>query len=338
MEAVQIATIDSRSGSKHPSLDERIRIAIAEETGCQSSPVRICFTGRVRKGSWKIRGLQIAAARRNWNAVYELGHGDVSKYDLFCVVKKPDEKILSFLRKMGAPIVYDVVDNWAQPEDGLRVRGVASARELFREKFAQIKAYSYIFPNRTMKEHCRSLVPHATYIYHHYWPGIRVNPIREQVHTVGYEGNPRYLGPWEEIARELCTKMGWKFVINPEDSSVIDIGLAARGGDDDNFLSNTYKSNVKLANFYGAGTPCVVSAKEVSYHETDNGDVRFFANRDQLARQLESLRGYEVRKAIQDRFLREREKYSIANISAAYEAYFLDVLRRLGDQPVSLEG
>lgn len=321
-------TVDS--DPKRPTLDPSLFEAIEAQTGRPESPVKVCFTGRVRKGSWKIRGLQIAACRRNWHASYELNSSEIGKYDLFCVVKKPDDSILKMLTKSGATVVYDIVDPWAQPEDGIKISDVSNARELFAGLFDRVKASSYIFANRTMKQHLRPLVPHGTFIYHHYWPNVSLNPIRDKVDVVGYEGNPRYLGEWADTLRAACDRRGWKFVINPTNLTDIDIGIIARGSEDDNFLSNNYKSNVKLANFYGAGTPCLVSAKEMSCHETDEGDVRFFSTSEELDAQLEQLTDYHVRKAVHERFLRIRNTYSIRTIANLFDVYFQEVLRNLG--------
>lgn len=321
-------TVDS--DPKRPNLDPALFKAIEEQTGRPDSPIKVCFTGRVRKGSWKIRGLQIAASRRNWDAPYELNKLEIGKYDLYCVVKKPDDAILKMLTKSGATVVYDIVDPWAQPQDGIQVGDVNAARELFTGYFDRLKASSYIFANRTMKQHLRPLVPHGTFIYHHYWPNVSLNPIRDKVEVVGYEGNPRYLGEWESALHDACNRRGWRFVVNPANLTDIDIGIIARGGEDDNFLSNNYKSNVKLANFYGAGTPCLVSAKEMSCHEIDEGDVRFFSTPEELDFQFDQLSDCRVRKAIHERFLRIRERYSIRTISNLFEVYFQDVLRNLG--------
>jgi glycosyltransferase involved in cell wall biosynthesis len=96
-------------------------------------------------------------------------------------------------------------------------------------------------------------------------------------------------------------------------------------------MAQRYKSNVKLANFYGAGIPCLVGADEVAYRETDNGEVRFFATPQELVERLDELRPHATRLRIHRSFLAIRGEYSLAAIADRYEAY----LRRLAAQRVA---
>jgi glycosyltransferase involved in cell wall biosynthesis len=146
--------------------------------------------------------------------------------------------------------------------------------------------------------------------------------IRERAAVVGYEGAAAYLGPWRGVVEAACRKLGLQFVVNPTDLRSIDIGLAARGGVHASTMARRYKSNVKLANFYGAAIPCVVDDGEVSYHETDDGSVRFFTTEQQLVEQLAELRSYETRLRIHQSFLETRERYTLEAIAAQYDEYF----------------
>jgi hypothetical protein len=113
----------------------------------------------------------------------------------------------------------------------------------------------------------------------------------------------------------------------------VDLGIAARGGVHDSFLANMYKSNVKLANCYGAGLPCVMTAKDRSYHETDQGDVRFFANASQLETQIDALLDYETRRRTQERFVAMRGDFAIAQMADVFERFFMALLRRYQSAP-----
>ena len=129
---------------------------------------------------------------------------------------------------------------------------------------------------------------------------------------------------------EACGLRGWNFEINPVDITKVDIGIAVRGGEHDSFLANRYKSNVKLANFIGAGIPCIVGDKERSYHETDEGSVRFFQTPAQLARHLDALVPAPARQVVRDRFIKARERYQLSTISEQYEAFFRGLMSMHG--------
>jgi len=146
-------------------------------------------------------------------------------------------------------------------------------------------------------------VPNPVTIYHHHKPWLKPTTIKQRPEIVGYEGNAEYLGEWADTAKMICAEIGMRFAVNPEDFQHIDIGFAARGGPHGSLMASRYKSNVKLANFYGAGIPCVMQASEVSYRETDNGKVLFFTNPDQLRLCLKQLMFHSTRFAIHCSFI-----------------------------------
>lgn len=295
------------------------------------SPVNVCFTSRSSAGAWQIRGEQIASTRSNWKALNKPSDKDLEQCDLVCFVKKPDSKTIDRARKMGKPIVFDIVDSWAQPDDGLEYTDLGMARELFGRSWKEIKADGYIFPTRRMQDDLGSLVQNKITIYHHYWPQIQENPIREHVKVIGYEGAD-YLGDWLPLIEQACFKREIKFVANPQNYTDLDIVVLARGGEHGNFLARNYKSNVKLANAYGSGTPALVHFKEMSAHDTDFGDVLFFTDQPgSFERQLDNLiNSHALRKKIHENFLRTAPLFHIKNISNQFEGFFLRILEKHG--------
>lgn len=291
-----------------------------------SSPLSVCFSSRSSAGAWQIRGEQIAATRSNWEAINKPSDDDLRRFDLFCFVKKPDPKIIERVRKIGKPIVFDIVDSWAQPEDGLKYRDIHAVRELFHPLWKQINADGYIFPTRRMHRDLGSLIVNGVTIYHHYWPQIQKNSVRETVKIIGYEGAD-YLGEWRALIEKACSGRGIQFVANPENYTDLDIVVLARGGEHGSFLAKNYKSNVKLANAYGSGTPALVHVDEMSAHDTDNGDVLFFTNQlGSFERQLDRLVGdYGLRKNIHHNFLSAAHQFDIKNIAYQFERFFLKI-------------
>ncbi len=296
-----------------------------------ASPLKVCFTSRSSAGAWQIRGQQIAAMRSNWIAINKPSDKDIEQCDLVCIVKKPDPKTIERARKMGKPIVFDIVDSWAQPEDGLKYTDAGQARELFSRAWRAIHADGYIFPTRRMHEDLGTLVREKITIYHHYWPQIQKNPVREHVCVIGYEGAD-YLGDWLPLIEQACAQRGIQFVANPRNYTDLDIVILARGGEHGNFLARNYKSNVKLANAYGSGTPALVHFKEMSAHDTDCGDVLFFTDQaGSFERQLDTLiNSHALRKTIHENFLRAAPRFHIKNISNQFEGFFLKILEQQG--------
>jgi hypothetical protein len=291
--------------------------------------VRVLFTSKSSAGTWQIRGEQIAATRSNWVAKNEPTDEDVMACDLLCVVKKPVGEVIERARALGKPIVYDIVDSWAQPEDGLKYASVAAARELFGPAWRALQADGYIFPTRRMQLDLGGLVAHGITIYHHCWPQIERNPMRERIGTVGYEGGD-YLGEWRGLLEVACARRGLRFVANPASFTELDIVVLARGGEHGSFLARSYKSNVKLANAYGSGTPALVHIDEMSAHDTDTGDVLFFTSQPgSFERQLDLLlTDADLRHRIHRNFLAAAPRFHISNIAGQFEGFFLDVLQR----------
>ncbi|RMG18336.1 MAG: hypothetical protein D6731_02295 [Planctomycetota bacterium] len=292
------------------------------------SPVRVLFCGRNRAASWEIRGAQVAATRHEWVAQQDLDAVELDRFDVACVVKRPHPLDVERLRARGLLVVYDVLDSWAQPDDGLRCTTRAAARDLFATRWRPFRFDAFVFANRCMQADLGALVPVSSTIYHHHWPGLRPAPLRERARTVGYVGAPHYLGPWRAVLEEQCAALGLSFLVNPPRFADIDIGVAVRGGVHDSLLANRYKSNVKLANFYAAGIPCLAGAKEHAAHEVDTGDVRFFVDPEQLRRGLEALLDPTERARVRARFLAASEHGTLARVAERYESFFLSLLRR----------
>ena len=287
------------------------------------SSVSVLFTSKSSAGSWQIRGQQISCMRSNWKAINKPTESDVAKCDILCVVKKPDLNIIDLARKMGKIIVYDIVDSWAQPDDGQKYTNKELARDFFARAWEQINADAYIFPTRRMQDDLGLLVKKSITIYHHHWPQIGLNPLRQKVRTLGYEGAD-YLGEWFPIIENICKMNDIEFVMNPTNYNDLDLVVLVRGGVHGNFLSRNYKSNVKLANAYASGTPALVHYDEMSAHDTDNGDVLFFSNSaDSFERQLNRLiHDLTLRQKIHENFLDFSKQYAISHIANQYESFF----------------
>lgn len=314
----------SRTAAANPGLDHIRRHHVP-----MPSPVRALFTSRSSAGAWQVRGEQLAAMRTSWRAVNEPSDADIAGCDLLCVVKRPDMRVIERARAQGKAIVFDIVDSWAQPADGLRCNGLEDARALFRRAWEALGADGYIFPTRRMAQDLGPLVRTGVTIYHHHWPQLAPRPVRPCVRTVGYEGAD-YLGPWHARIELACAGRGLRFVANPGDYTELDVVVLVRGGVHGNFLARRYKSNVKLANAYGAGIPALAHVDEMSAHDTDGGDVLFFTDRPgSFERQLDRLcASHALRQSIHERFREQAGRYRVERVAASFEDFFLHVLRQ----------
>jgi hypothetical protein len=310
-----------------------VDVEILKKNTTKISSARVCFCSRSTAGSWEIRGRQIAKMRSNWQAIDSGSPIDIQAFDLFCMVKKVDKPLLQRIQAAGKPVVFDIVDSWKQPLEGLIFRNKAMVRWLFKKKWAAINANGYIFPNRTMYDDLNTLVPNSTIIYHHYRPSIAINPIRPTVLKVGYEGAP-FLGHWKKHIQKICAIRGVEFVINPERLADIDIVILVRGGRHASFMATNYKSNVKIANAFGSGTPVLAHENEASVRETGIDHIKFFNDQKGSFEQKldELIADLTLRVSIHEAFKKAATKVSISEIADQTEVFFQKVLLQSVDK------
>lgn len=275
-----------------------------------------------------MRADQIASMRPEWDAFgkHDFTPTLLENYDVVCIIKRFDLSLALHANAIGTAVIYDPVDPWIQPCDGLVNSSISQVLDYFHNFFDGLPVDGVIFPNRKMMEDHGHLMPNATTIYHHYRQNTQPIKIRKTAEVIGYEGRPEYLGPWEHRVEELAKKLGLSFVINPRHLGLCDIGFAARGGLHGSLMASRYKSNVKLANLMGAGIPAIVQSDEQSYREVDNGFVEFFTDEHQLEDTLRRILPYERRLEIHNSFLADREPYSLDAIANEYETYFQNVI------------
>lgn len=251
--------------------------------------MKILVTGRGTSGSFEIRGRQLGAAI---GATVEACATKPKGFDLAIVVKRCPSDLLHRLRQAGVPIVYDVVDGWPQPAGNLWDRGQCLA--WLRGKVAELNPVGIVAATRAMAEDCAEFGLPVLALPHHARPGQRRNPLRERVRTVGYEGGEQYLGRWRGVLERECDARGWAFWVNPPALADLDIVVAMREAD--GYAPRKWKSNCKLGNAQGSGTPSVMN-REAGYLETA-GPEQLFADTDaELRDALDALTPHEARRA-----------------------------------------
>lgn len=288
--------------------------------------MRVLFASARDTGAFQVRAKQVAAMRPDWRAQTTLDGAEDA--DLVVIVKWIGGDWPMRLRELGKPVVIDPLDFWAQPMDSLMYEDDVGAEFLWRCYVEQLPPVAgVIFATDAMQQTLHHVLPvPSAVIYHHYRPGIAVNPVRDTVQAIVYEGDPRFIDEWAAPVSQICNGRGWKFLVNPKGGLADgDIALVVRGRQWRGALERNFKSNVKLANCYGSGTPCV-AWPEASILETAAHEVRLFANLAALAGHIEDLASYEVRKATSEAFLKASEPFAVERVAQRYEEFFAHVL------------
>lgn len=254
--------------------------------------MKILVTGRGTGGSWAIRGAQIGVAIGA--AVFPKAL-EVAKYDLAVLVKRPEPDLLERLHRARVPIVWDIVDAWPQPTGNEWSR--ARCLDWLRESVQMIMPVGIVAATQAMAEDCRRFSVPVLALPHHARPRQRVNPIRP-INVVGYEGGKQYLGHWVPAIKRECTERGWQFVVNPTELADVDIVLALR--DCRGYAPRNWKSNVKLANAQGSGTP-VICNREAGYIETASGAEQWADTAEELSAAFDALTPMGIRREAAER-------------------------------------
>lgn len=233
-------------------------------------------TGRGSSGSWQIRGIQ-------------LGDAIGAKVQINAV--SPGELTILVKRSIGLRrVVWDVVDAWPQPF-GNEWDKVKCLRWMDAQ-IATIRPIGIVAATQQMANDCAWYKVPVLALPHHCRPGIERNPVRKEVKKVGYEGGEHYLGKWLPLLQKECLARGWQFVMSPDRLADLDIVVALR--DADGYAPANWKSNVKLANAQGSGTP-VICSPEAGYRETASGAERWVESPEDLTHAFDSLTSYDHR-------------------------------------------
>lgn len=250
------------------------------------------MTGSGRSGSWQIRAEQLGRAI-GATVKPQATLSDCQRADVIIAVKRVPQATLKAIKDSGKPWLWDLVDLWPQPEGNAWTleQAIHYVRRLCLETWNPTAA---IWPTQCMGDDIR--YP-GRVLYHHARPGIRQNPIRKTIRTIGYEGSPDYLSGWINPILKQCEARGWNFLVNASHLADLDIVLAVRGDEYDGHAPRRWKSNVKLANAQGSGTP-IICQRESGYIETQAGVEVFIDSPVDLGSAFDSLLDWDRRKKI----------------------------------------
>ena len=222
---------------------------------------------------------------------------DISHADVVVVTKKLHRGLAEALR--GKLWLFDAVDFYPQPL--CTTWGKDQAVSWVKDQIAQYSPTAVIWPNQRMMNDCGGDIPDIV-IRHHHRPNIQRNPIRENVAVVGYEGSIKYLGRWGHALRDECQARGWELRTNPKALSELDIVVAFRDAPFNGYAQRHWKSNVKLANAHGSGTP-FIGPREDGYIETASGLELWTNEPGGLRDAFDRLTGRHHREQVQKGFI-----------------------------------
>jgi hypothetical protein len=258
--------------------------------------VKVLFTGTGTSGSWQIRGMQMAAAL-GARAIPRATSAQCREADVIVAVKRVPADLLAEIRSSGRPWLWDVVDAYPQPACGTWNK--EEALQWLRQRVAELGPTEVIWPNRRMQQDAG--IP-GLVLYHHHRPAIRINPIRARIEAVGYEGSPAYIAGWRAEIEAECARIGARFVVNPTQLADVDVVLAMRDTKHAGYPQRHWKSNVKLANAHGSGTP-FIGMPEDAYMETRTGAEYWATTPQEIGPALGWLASQSAREEVQERFL-----------------------------------
>lgn len=273
--------------------------------------MNILITGRGTSGSFQIRGHQLGEAI---GATVLPKAIDIGPFDLAVVVKRPEPDLVRRIHAADVPLVWDIVDAWPQPQGNAWTRDECVA--WLRQQVQQIRPAGIVAATEAMAADCAEFGVPVLILPHHARPGQAINPIREQVRTVAYQGGEQYIQQWGRVVAEACARRGLTWLVNPDALDEADILVAVR--DQSAYAPRCWKSNVKLANAQGTGTP-IICSREAGYLETAAGGVLFVDEPAEFGAALDWLLPQSTRRAYSTSLLASAP--SLESIAARYRAW-----------------
>jgi hypothetical protein len=295
--------------------------------------MKILITGRGTGGSFQVRGVQLGHAI-GATVIPNASDRDIRAHDLVILVKRPAAGLVERIHAAGKPLVWDVVDAWPQPEGNRWTK--QQCLEWLAERIKTIKPHAIVAATAEMfgdalrvsaemfGDFPRSM-PRTLWLPHHARQDQPVNPVREHVQTIGYEGGLKYLEGWLPVIKAECDRRRWRFVPAAGQLAELDIVLALRT--DAGYAPRHWKSNVKLANAQATGTP-IVCYREAGYLETDSGAGAHWADTPiELTRAFDALTAHDTRARSSAALLRDGATFVTLNRIAGEYTRWLSALK-----------
>lgn len=274
--------------------------------------MRILIVGADGKGSFEMRGRQLGHAI-GARVTLSPSPRDFDWADVIVLVKRAAAIWGERARLSGVPVVWDVVDFWKQPDENQ-----TPITDLIVRVFAvrdAIGAKTLIGATEAMATDIGGVcVPHHCRI------GLEPAPPRRDVGmlVVGYEGQPKYLGPWRSELEYACADLALHFVVNPPDLRSVDVVVALRGGRSDGDVCRRWKSGVKYANALVAGRP-ILAQETAGFEDVNPVGLTIDGSIDVRAR-LVALTAMPLRTEAYQVGVRRAGEFSLQTVARKYRS------------------
>ncbi len=280
---------------------------------------RILFVGSEGRGSWKMRGQQMARALKA-RATQEPTADDWAWAQVVVLVKRAGVTVRV---PRSIPVIWDALDFWAQPDDN----GKPAIDLIEQAGWAAVNAGASMIICAT-EAMARDIGRIGTlYIPHHCRLGLVPTPIRRAAKVVAYDGNTRYLGAWQRALEAACARLGVAFEINPKDLSQVDALVAFRDGRWDGWACRQWKSGVKYVNAIAAGRP-ILTQPCAAFDEIQPVGATI-SSRDEVERALAVILDEETRAKAYARGCASASSYTVRAIAEHYRSAVALAMRRV---------
>lgn len=279
--------------------------------------MKLLMIGADSQGSWQMRGVQLG---RVLGARVTLSPtaADVRWAEAIVLVKRAACAWASLVKDAKVPVLWDVLDFWAQPQGNGRVEADL-VREV-RQTAAAIKAVRLIGATQAM-----ATAIGGDYLPHHCRIGLSPTPIRARAGIVGYDGSKRYLGAWLPALERACAALRLTLVINPPDLRTVDVLVSLREGRWDGWACREWKSGVKYVNAIVAGRP-ILSQPTAAYTELHPvGEI--VTRIDDLTDALTEASRDAKREAAYAEGVQRAAGFTVEAVADRYQALLRDVVR-----------
>jgi hypothetical protein len=270
--------------------------------------VNILVVGGDTKGAWQMRGRQLGRAMGARVTALPMA-SDWAWADIAVLVKHAAQSWQEHTRRLTVPVVWDVLDVWAQPEDNQKTQDelVQSVRAIQAAAGVGV----IVGATKAMGDDLGGV-----YLTHHARLDLGPWPIRPKATTVGYDGNKKYLGRWISAVEHACVALGLRFVLSPDDLRDVDVLVSFRDGRWDGWVCRQWKSGVKHVNAIVAGRPILSQASAAQAELDPVGAV--IDKPEQVEDALKTLVRTDVRAHAYEQGVKRHREFTLPSVAASY--------------------